>query len=103
MAAEGILSLRKLEDSFEGVVDVFETAQAVAEVRGCLLMESGSRGPGGEVVDLVLDLGSQRVRSAGKTDGSGVMRDGWFLRWTVRILVWETKGASENTNHNWFS
>lgn len=40
---------------------------------------SGSvRSPGGEGVDVVLDLGNQRVRSAGETDGSYVVGYGWL-------------------------
>lgn len=62
-------------------------------------MEFGSRRPGGEVVDLIFDLGNQRVRSARKTDGPDVVGYGWFLGRTIRIFVWETKRAPENANH----
>lgn len=52
---------------------VLEKDQAVGKGSGSLLLGFGSGGPGIEAVDLVLDLGDQRVGSAGKTDGPDVV------------------------------
>lgn len=88
------MGMRKLEDILEGVVQFCQTVQTVAEISGCLLVEFGSRSPGDELVDVVFDLGNQRVRSAGKTDGPDVVG----YAWTARIF---SQRATENADHVW--
>lgn len=48
---------------------------------------------------MILELRNQGVRSARKTDGSGVMGQSGF-GWTIGIwFVWEGKGTPENAYH----
>ncbi len=69
-------------------MDVFETAQAVAQPSRSSGVRVGS--PGLELADPILELGDQGVRSARKTDGPDVVRNGWLgRRWTVGIFVRE--------------
>lgn len=48
-----------------------------------------------EIGDLVLELENQRVRSAGKTDGTDVMGEGGLNRSLVR----KRDGSPENADH----
>lgn len=48
-----------------------------------------------EIGDLVLELENQRVRSAGKTDGTDVMGEGRLNRSLVR----KRDGSPENADH----
>lgn len=57
----------------KGLVGVLEKGQALRKGRATLLLGFGSGGPRSEAVDLVSDLGDQRVGSAGKTDGPDVV------------------------------
>lgn len=82
------MGLRELKNVVEVVIDVFETAQAVAEPSRSSGVGLGS--PGLELADPILEVGDQGVRSAWKTDGPDVVRDGWLgRRWTVEIFVRE--------------
>ena len=76
------MSVREeVEDVLEGVVYVYDTGQGVGEVIERCLCGTGSGGgqDGGEVVDVVLDVGDERVRSAGKTYGPDVVGHLGFL------------------------
>lgn len=88
ISAEEVLGLRKKEDVAERVVDVLEAAEAVAEPGGGRAAVAG--GNNSEIRDVVSELGEERVRAAGKGNGSGVLRQQWWLGgWTVGIFGWE--------------
>ncbi|KAG5542537.1 hypothetical protein RHGRI_022171 [Rhododendron griersonianum] len=73
LAAEGVLGLGEEEDVVEVVVDGFEAGQAVAEPRRGSGIGCGSGGgPGFEMVEVVLELIDQGVRSTWETGGSEV-------------------------------
>ena len=77
-----------------------EPDQTVAEPSRCSLPEL-LRLPGSELLDLVLELRNQRVRPAGKTDGSDVVGLRRRLRLAAEVWVRKRESAAEDGgDHN---
>lgn len=87
------MSLREIEKIVEMIVEDLEVVQAVANPGGGSRI--GIERPGFEIGDVVLELRNQGMRSAGKTDGTDVMREGRLGRSFVR----KRERSPENADH----